>query len=76
MPKPEHLRDIKANARFHEGNNELHRRLFFAVSAALLPPMLIAPICGMNFRHIPELSWDIGYPFAPLVMVLSVTVLL
>ncbi|MDD5181387.1 MAG: magnesium/cobalt transporter CorA [Gallionellaceae bacterium] len=47
-------------------------RLFSVVSAALLPPMLIASIYGMNFHHIPELSWDAGYPFALLLMALSV----
>ena len=47
-------------------------RLFSVVSAALLPPMLIASIYGMNFHRMPELSWDMGYPFALLLMVLSV----
>ena len=47
-------------------------RLFSVASVALLPPMLIASIYGMNFRHMPELSWEAGYPFALLLMVLSV----
>jgi magnesium transporter len=34
--------------------------------------MLIASICGMNFRHMPELEWQTGYAFALALMVLSV----
>ncbi len=49
-------------------------RLFSVASVTLLPPMLIASIYGMNFRHMPELSWGLGYPFALLLMVLSVLV--
>lgn len=47
-------------------------RLFSVASVALLPPMLIASIYGMNFHNIPELSWESGYLFALGLMVLSV----
>lgn len=47
-------------------------RLFSVVSAALLPPTLIASIYGMNFRSVPELEWRLGYPFALLLMLFSV----
>ena len=47
-------------------------RLFSVVSVTLLPPVLIASIYGMNFRHMPELNWAMGYPFALLLMALSV----
>ena len=47
-------------------------RLFSVASVALLPPMLIASIYGMNFRHMPELHWETGYLFALGLMVLSV----
>ena len=36
-----------------------------------LPPTLIASIYGMNFEHMPELGWMLGYPFALVVMVVS-----
>ena len=49
-------------------------RLFSVASVTLLPPMLIASIYGMNFRHMPELDWGFGYPFALLLMALSVVV--
>ncbi len=48
-------------------------RLFSVVSVALLPPTLIASIYGMNFANMPELSWQLGYPLALLLMALTVT---
>jgi magnesium transporter len=36
--------------------------------AILLGSTLIAGIYGMNFEHIPELAWGLGYPFALAVM--------
>jgi len=33
---------------------------------------LIAGIYGMNFRHMPELKWQLGYPMAlTMMLVLS-----
>jgi magnesium transporter len=39
--------------------------------AIILVPTLIAGIYGMNFRHMPELHWLWGYPFAVGLMALS-----
>jgi len=36
-----------------------------------VPPVLVAGIYGMNFAHMPELHWPLGYPFALLLMVVS-----
>ncbi len=47
-------------------------KIFSVASVALLPPTLIASIYGMNFRHMPELDQNWGYPFALGLMVLSV----
>lgn len=47
-------------------------RLFSVASVALLPPTLIASIYGMNFKYMPELQWEDGYPFALALMALSV----
>jgi len=47
-------------------------KIFSVASVALLPPTLIASIYGMNFRAMPELDWPLGYPFALLLMGLSV----
>ena len=35
-------------------------------------PTLLASIYGMNFRFMPELSWELGYPFALSLMAASV----
>jgi magnesium transporter len=37
-------------------------------AAIILIPTLIAGIYGMNFRHMPELDWKFGYPFALALM--------
>jgi len=47
-------------------------KIFSVAAVALLPPTLIASVYGMNFEHIPELSWRFGYPFALALMALSV----
>ena len=41
-------------------------------AVALLPPTLIASVYGMNFRHMPELDWPLGYPFSLALMAVSV----
>lgn len=46
-------------------------KTFTVVSVALMPPTLIASIYGMNFQHMPELEWPIGYPLALFAMALS-----
>ncbi len=47
-------------------------KIFSVASVALLPPTLIASIYGMNFRNMPELESEWGYPFALGLMLLSV----
>jgi magnesium transporter len=37
---------------------------FAAYAALVAVPTMIAGIYGMNFRHMPELDWFWGYPFA------------
>jgi magnesium transporter len=36
--------------------------------AVILVPTLVAGIYGMNFRHMPELGWRLGYPLALITM--------
>jgi magnesium transporter len=47
-------------------------KIFSVASVALLPPTLIASIYGMNFRFMPEVDWQYGYPFALALMAASV----
>ena len=43
--------------------------------AILIASTLIAGIYGMNFRHMPELAWAFGYPFALALMAVTTIVL-
>jgi len=54
-------------------NNEQNTiiKIFSVLAVALMPPTLVGTVYGMNFRHIPELEWIFGYPFALLLMLLS-----
>ena len=36
-----------------------------------MPPTLVASTYGMNFHHMPELDWRLGYPMALVLMFLS-----
>ncbi|OAI12935.1 magnesium transporter [Methylomonas lenta] len=47
-------------------------KIFSIASVAMLPPTLIASIYGMNFEHIPELEWMLGYPIALTMMAFSI----
>ena len=38
------------------------------IATIFLPLTLVAGIYGMNFRVMPELQWEMGYPFALLIM--------
>lgn len=46
-------------------------KLFSVMAVILMPPTLVASIYGMNFRHMPELGWELGYPTAIGLMFLS-----
>jgi magnesium transporter len=52
-----------------EQNNII--KIFSVAAVALMPPTLIASIYGMNFKHMPELDWSFGYPFAILLMIIA-----
>jgi magnesium transporter len=39
-------------------------------AAILFAPTLIGTVYGMNFEHMPELGWLLGYPFALVLMLL------
>jgi magnesium transporter len=46
-------------------------KIFSVAAVVFLPPTLIASIYGMNFKHMPELAWEGGYPWALGLMVVS-----
>jgi magnesium transporter len=49
--------------------NEDMRKISAWVAIVAVPTM-VAGIYGMNFEHMPELKWELGYPAALLVMAL------
>jgi len=49
-------------------------KLFSVMAVMLMPPTLVASVYGMNFRHMPELEWIDGYPWALGLMLLSAVV--
>jgi magnesium transporter len=50
--------------------NDDMRRISAAIGL-IAAPTLIAGVYGMNFDHMPELSWLLGYPMSLLMMVAS-----
>lgn len=46
-------------------------KIFSIAAVVFLPPTVIASIYGMNFNTMPELQWQLGYPWALGLMVLS-----
>lgn len=46
-------------------------KTFSIAAVVFLPPTLVASIYGMNFDHMPELQWLLGYPWALGLMVAS-----
>jgi magnesium transporter len=47
--------------------NEVTKRLA-ACGALVAVPTMIAGVYGMNFQHMPELQWDLGYPLTLAIM--------
>ena len=46
-------------------------KIMTVVSVVAMPPTLIASIYGMNFEYMPELKWELGYPFSLALIVVS-----
>lgn len=51
------------------GQNEVVKKIS-AWAAILFAPTFIGTIYGMNFQTMPELAWDLGYPFSLALMAL------
>ena len=52
-----------------EQNNII--KIFSVAAVVLMPPTLVASIYGMNFKHMPELDWTVGYPLALILMLVA-----
>ncbi len=64
-----HLQDATFNLINIEQNRVI--KVFSIAAVLFLPPTLVATIYGMNFKHMPELHWTLGYPMALGLMLLS-----
>ena len=49
------------------GHGEITKRLA-AYAALVAVPTMIAGVYGMNFKHMPELDWSLGYPLSIALM--------
>ena len=63
------LQDLFLNHLSVEQNKVI--KIFTVMSVIFLPPTLIASIYGMNFKFLPELEWQLGYPLALFLMIAS-----
>ena len=64
--------ETKALSEAAHAQNEQVKRIS-AWAAILFAPTLVGTTYGMNFEHMPELDWTLGYPFA-LALMLAVSV--
>ncbi|MED4228329.1 magnesium/cobalt transporter CorA [Neobacillus cucumis] len=69
MSNREITADIRENylsINSHQTNNVMK---FLTIMTSIFAPLtLIAGIYGMNFKHMPELSWEYGYGYALILM--------
>src|SRR5262245_30553354 len=56
-----------ALAMVNMGHGEITKRLA-AYAALVAVPTMIAGVYGMNFKHMPELEWTLGYPLSIALM--------
>ena len=66
--------EVKALTQASIAQNDQVKKIS-AWAAILFAPTLVGTVYGMNFDHMPELHWTLGYPFA-LALMLLVSVLL
>jgi Mg2+ and Co2+ transporter CorA len=69
-----HNEEVKRLTELSYAQNEQMKRIS-AWAGILFAPSLIASVYGMNFDHMPERHWAIGYPLALVLMVASSVVL-
>ena len=55
---------LDANLSVTSNNLNAVMKRLTAVTVILILPTIVSGIYGMNFRHMPELDWPLGYPLA------------
>jgi magnesium transporter len=58
---------VEQSARMQRQNEQVQK--ISAWAAILIVPTIVTGVYGMNFDHMPELNWLLGYPFALALMV-------
>jgi magnesium transporter len=61
--------EVKALTQASIAQNDQVKKIS-AWAAILFAPTLVGTVYGMNFDHVPELHWSLGYPFALALMLL------
>jgi magnesium transporter len=61
--------EVKALTQASVAQNDQVKKIS-AWAAILFAPTLVGTVYGMNFDHMPELHWTLGYPFALALMLL------
>jgi magnesium transporter len=61
--------EVKALTQASIAQNDQVKKIS-AWAAILFAPTLVGTVYGMNFDHMPELHWTLGYPFALALMLL------
>lgn len=46
-------------------------KILTIITVCISLPTLIAGVYGMNFKHMPELSWPFGYPIIVMILIIS-----
>ena len=46
-------------------------KIFSIAAVCLMPPTLVASVYGMNFKNLPELNFEYGYPMALCLMLIT-----
>jgi magnesium transporter len=67
--KVSYLQDATLGLINNEQNNII--KIMSVAAMVFLPPTLFASIWGMNFHHMPELDWVLGYPLSIGAMIVS-----
>jgi magnesium transporter len=62
--------EVKALTQASIAQNDQVKKIS-AWAAILFAPTLVGTVYGMNFDHMPELHWTLGYPFALALMLLG-----
>ena len=62
---------LDANLAIASNNLNLVVKRLTALTVIIMLPTLIAGMYGMNFRGMPELDWQLGYPYALVLMAVT-----